>query len=69
MTTLRVQIHEFSETSAVLHAFAAGDMPGSEGLMARLDLGVGGAGIVGRTVSVVDAREHVLGIGVVGWGR
>lgn len=51
----------------MLHAF---DTTGPSPLMTqRLDLGVGGAGIVGRTVSVVDAAERVLGVGVVGWGR
>jgi hypothetical protein len=33
----------------------------------QLDLGVGGEGIIGRTVSVVSAAGEVLGEGVVGW--
>ena len=34
----------------------------------RLNLGVGGEGIVGRTVSVLDSRsKRILGEGVIGW--
>ena len=33
-----------------------------------LDLGVGGSGIVGRCVSVVDASQHTVGVGIIGWG-
>lgn len=33
-----------------------------------LDLGVGGSGIVGRCVSVVDASQQTLGVGIIGWG-
>jgi hypothetical protein len=51
-------------TSAILHAF-----DGREGPTARLDLGVGGAGIVGRGVSVLGMDGRVWGVGVVGWGR
>ena len=32
----------------------------------RLNLGVGGDGVVGRSVSIVDGRRRVLGEGVIG---
>lgn len=32
-----------------------------------LNLGVGGSGVVGRTVSVVDEQQVVLGEGIIGW--
>jgi hypothetical protein len=33
----------------------------------RLELGVGGDGIIGRTVSVVGKGGVVLGEGIIGW--
>jgi hypothetical protein len=33
----------------------------------RLELGVGGNGIIGRAVTVVDGNKTVVGEGVVGW--
>ncbi|RMZ85253.1 hypothetical protein DV738_g159, partial [Chaetothyriales sp. CBS 135597] len=61
----------------VLHSFAISPPWGGAGTAAdescclvgrRLNLGVGGDGIVGRTVSLVDERAQVvLGEGVIGW--
>jgi hypothetical protein len=33
----------------------------------RLNLGVGDTGVVGRTVSVVDEHQVVVGEGIIGW--
>jgi hypothetical protein len=34
----------------------------------RLQLGVGGDGVVGRRVSVLDQSRTVVGEGIIGWG-
>lgn len=57
------------EQDCVLHRFA---VPGSAvdhvpfSLGRRLDLGVGGEGIIGRRVSFLQGRE-VIGEGIIGW--
>lgn len=33
----------------------------------RLNLSVGGDGVVGRTVSITDSTRRLLGEGVIGW--
>jgi hypothetical protein len=73
-STLHIQIHQSTTASQVLHAFdvdAADDMEGavSSKLPQRLELSVGGDGIVGRAVSVLDGEQvRILGQGVVGYG-
>ena len=73
--SLSVRIHKFGQplllsdavaSNPVMHAFpVSGCEMSSAG--ARLNLGVGGDGVVGRTVSIVDSRRRVLGEGVIGW--
>ena len=36
-------------------------------VLQRLNLGVGETGIVGRTVSVLDEHQFVIGEGILGW--
>lgn len=36
-------------------------------VLQRLDLGVGETGVVGRTVSVLDEHQIVIGEGILGW--
>lgn len=74
---LNIQIHqsgqpveEDNEHNPVLHSFSL-DMLSSDSLSPanagrRLDLGVGGLGIVGRTVSITDANHRLIGQGIVG---
>lgn len=33
----------------------------------RINLGVGGTGVVGRTVSVLDEQQVMVGEGIIGW--
>jgi len=41
-------------------------VPRADGV--RLNLGVGGNGVVGRTVSILDGRSgKVVGEGIIGW--
>jgi len=83
--SISIRIHEFGRPLAlaatgeleienpVVHYFAmATEMfvgVGQTQLGKRLDLGVGGEGVVGRTVSVVGVDGGVLGEGVIGIGR
>ena len=54
-------------SNPVLHTFAL-QMSGARQLLdQRLNLGVCGEGLVGRTVSVVGREGEVLGEGVIGW--
>ncbi|RMZ78077.1 hypothetical protein DV737_g4045, partial [Chaetothyriales sp. CBS 132003] len=78
---LSVRIHQFGQpllpfsaesANPVLHSFAIS--PGAAGddesclVGRRLNLGVGGDGVVGRTVSLIDEQKQVLlGQGVIGW--
>lgn len=56
-----------SPVNPVWYAFPAGSQrPSAVGR--RLNLGVGGDGIVGRTVSLVSVTGEVMGEGVIGWG-
>ncbi|KIX01620.1 uncharacterized protein Z518_09346 [Rhinocladiella mackenziei CBS 650.93] len=53
----------------ILYSFFLNTMNSSTTGNLRLNLGVGGDGIVGRTVSIVESRGgRVLGEGVIGWG-
>lgn len=36
-------------------------------VLRRLDLSVGGTGVVGRTVSVMNEQQVVVGEGIIGW--
>lgn len=67
---LSVRIHRFGQpllqkdaekANPVMHEFAVDEC------RTRLDLGVGGDGVIGRTVSIIDGRRRVLGEGVIGW--
>lgn len=55
----------------MLHSFPLSFTAGHEvqsvvGLGRRLDLGVGGDGVLGRTISIVDMQRRVLGQGIIG---
>ena len=79
--TLNVQIHRFGQPlseheddgfsgfhNPVMHSFQM-DVLGARsltGLRQRLDLGVGGEGVIGRTVSIVDGEGGLLGQGIIG---
>ena len=52
----------------VMHTFTLQNTETRQLLCQRLDLGVGGDGVVGRTVSVTGCDGEVLGEGVIGWG-
>lgn len=79
--TLTIRIHKFGQPLAltgefenpVVHSFAMATETfvgmSQTRLGKRLDLGVGGEGVVGRTVSVVGVDGGVLGEGVIGIGR
>lgn len=79
--TLTIRIHKFGQPLAltgefenpVVHSFAMATETfvgmSQTQLGKRLDLGVGGEGVVGRTVSVVGVDGGVLGEGVIGIGR
>jgi hypothetical protein len=43
------------------------DAATASAVVTGLNLGVGGSGVVGRTVSVVDEQRVVLGEGIIGW--
>ena len=49
----------------IVHSFVTSFDSSTAGV--RLNLGVGGDGVVGRTVSIVDSRRRLLGEGVIGW--
>ncbi|KAK5037390.1 hypothetical protein LTR13_004547 [Exophiala sideris] len=52
----------------IIHSFLIDVATKSKTGDQRLNLGVGGDGIVGRTVSVLDSRSmRFLGEGVIGW--
>lgn len=73
---LNVQIHKFGqpidedeEQNPVLHSFPLNLSPRATQIASigsRLDLGVGELGIIGRTISILDARQRLLGQGIVG---
>jgi hypothetical protein len=51
----------------ILHSFSL-DADGNPRFCPRLNLSVGEDGVVGRRVSVVDARTSaILGEGIIGW--
>ena len=65
-------------TNPVMHRFyidqlsstvtkSADDSSVASTVLRRLDLGVGGTGVVGRTVSVMNEQQVVVGEGIIGW--
>ncbi|OAP63759.1 hypothetical protein AYL99_02986 [Fonsecaea erecta] len=59
---------EYDPSNPVLYSFFVDTVSGSRTGDVRLNLGVGGDGVVGRTVSIVDGRRRkLLGEGVIGW--
>ncbi|KIV84986.1 hypothetical protein PV11_00729 [Exophiala sideris] len=57
-----------SSLNPIIHSFLIDVAAKSKTGDQRLNLGVGGDGIVGRTVSVLDGRSmRILGEGVIGW--
>ena len=55
-------------SNPILHSFAIDPESTCFTGGARLNLGVGGDGVVGRTVSILDRRRgRILGQGVIGW--
>ena len=55
-------------SNPIVHSFYVNTMSGSRSGGLRLDLGVGGEGVVGRTVSILDSRSRkILGEGIIGW--
>ena len=75
---IHVQIHWFgqplsehnvdgsSDENPIMHSFPLSMRRSSNLLGRRLDLGVGGEGIIGRTISIVDDRKRLLGQGIIG---
>jgi len=71
--TLHVRIHKFGQPltddfeNPVMHSFA---MVAETFVWRgqRLDLGIGGEGVVGRTVSIVTVDGGILGEGIIGIG-
>lgn len=69
----RVRIHmygsslQLGDANPIMHEFGMSKLEfKEESIGVRLDLGVGGNGVVGRTVSIVDWRNRILGEGIVG---
>ncbi|OAL35218.1 hypothetical protein AYO20_05472 [Fonsecaea nubica] len=59
---------EYDPSNPVLYSFFVDMVSASKTGDLRLNLGVGGDGVVGRTVSIVDGRRRkLLGEGVIGW--
>ncbi|KIW22931.1 uncharacterized protein PV07_11176 [Cladophialophora immunda] len=59
---------EYDPSNPVLYSFFVDTASDSTTVDVRLNLGVGGDGVVGRTVSIVDGRRRkLLGEGVIGW--
>ncbi|KAJ9610442.1 hypothetical protein H2200_005219 [Cladophialophora chaetospira] len=55
-------------SNPIVHSFFVNTKTGSRSGGLRLDLGVGGEGVVGRTVSIFDSRSRkILGEGIIGW--
>lgn len=69
---LNFHIHRFGQPiceeleNPILHSFSIESSAGSICLGRRLDLGIGGDGVLGRTVSVTDEFGGLLGQGVIG---
>lgn len=58
----------YASSNPILHSFRVDTVATSTTGDVRLNLGVGGDGVVGRTVSIFDGRSRkVLGEGVIGW--
>jgi hypothetical protein len=57
---------DYVDSNPILHSFFLSTCQATTAGV-RLNLGAGGDGVVGRTVSIVDSREMVLGEGVIGW--
>lgn len=59
---------ECNSANPILHSFFLDTIAPSTTGEVRLNLGVGGDGVVGRTVSILDGRSRrILGEGVIGW--
>ncbi|EHY59604.1 hypothetical protein HRR83_001124 [Exophiala dermatitidis] len=57
-----------ASSNPIMHSFFINPVATSTTGDLRLNLGVGGDGIVGRTVSICDRRNRrILGEGVIGW--
>ncbi|KIW56427.1 hypothetical protein PV05_05091 [Exophiala xenobiotica] len=55
-------------SNPILHSFFVDTVTSSRTGDVRLNLGVGGDGIVGRTVSIFDGRsKRIVGEGIIGW--
>lgn len=71
-TSLSFHIHRFGQPlcdeleNPVMHSFTMNSASGPICLGQRLDLGIGGEGILGRTISITDERGGLLGQGVIG---
>ncbi|KIW65327.1 hypothetical protein PV04_07597 [Phialophora macrospora] len=61
-------VHSFPVSVTTTGSDASGGTSSSTISSVRLDLGVGGDGVVGRTVSIVDRKSgKILGEGIIGW--
>ncbi|KAL2444444.1 hypothetical protein ABEF95_016817 [Exophiala dermatitidis] len=57
-----------ASSNPIMHSFFINPVATSTTGDLRLNLGVGGDGVVGRTVSICDGRNRrILGEGVIGW--
>ncbi|KAK5273873.1 hypothetical protein LTR99_000872 [Exophiala xenobiotica] len=55
-------------SNPILHSFFVDTVTTSKTGDVRLNLGVGGDGVVGRTVSIFDGRsKRIVGQGIIGW--
>lgn len=50
----------------ILYRFPLNLAPGVKPISTHLNLGVGGGGVIGRTISIVDERQTLLGQGIIG---
>ena len=73
--TMSIRIHKLGrplllsnaeESNPVMHSFPVSACDTSSAGR-RLNFGVGGDGVVGRTVSIINGSDTVLGEGVIGW--
>jgi hypothetical protein len=59
---------DWDRTNPVVHSYLINASGGAKAGGIRLDLGVGGNGVVGRTVSILDNQSRrILGEGIIGW--
>jgi hypothetical protein len=57
---------DYVDSNPILHSFFLNKRHATPAGI-KLNLGAGGDGVVGRTVSIVDSRDVILGEGVIGW--